>query len=133
MGYTLTREALQEDSIGGKTVWSCRLVVTTDDPVNKPAKALIFQAKDPSDPATRSWFSAVARPADLLMYPEDAPAAGSSGGVQQPYFRLDSVTLVSQNASELERVTAQFVEHLRLLDRNIDSMQNLNTPEVIYP
>ena len=128
--YTLTREDVQEVLVGQRTAWSVRLVVTSSDAETFPPKALVYQAETPGDPDSRGWFTAVASPAQLLEYPEDA-ALALPGELQQPYYRLDHVQLVSRNADSLALLVDDFFEELQLLARNITALNNLGPGQVV--
>ena len=130
MSYTLTKQDLQEILIGEKTAWSLKLTVTSSDAVTYPPKVFVYQAEEVGNPNTRGWFTAVASPAQLLEYPEDA-AVAESGELQQPYYRLDNVQLVSRNTSQLVTLTAQIMEELQLLADNIKALDELEAGEIV--
>lgn len=130
MSYTLTKQDLQETVIAEQTAWSVKLVVTSSDEVLYPPKVFVFQAEDPANPDTRGWFTAVATPAQLLEYPEDAPV-NASGELQQPYYRLDHVQFVSRNTSQLVALTADLMEELQLLADNIRALSLLEDEETV--
>lgn len=136
MSYTLVRSAITTEPVSSKTAWAVQLTVETDDEPARPSKVFVYQAEDPSDPNTRGWFTAVASPAQLEEYPEDAPAAPSSAGsdsvtVQQPYYRLDTVTLISRNASDIETLVDKIQGQLEVLSRNLDAIDSMTLDEEI--
>lgn len=130
MAYTLTRQASDTVQMAQQTAWAVRLVVTSADPVNYPPKVFVFQAEDPSDVNTKAWFTAVASPSQLEEYPEDAPA-GVVEGVQQPYFRLSELTLISRNADDIEKLVDQVFKQLTMLSKNLEALRRLSSEEVI--
>lgn len=130
MGYTLSASSATP-AAAAVTAWSTQLVVISDDPIKYPEKCLVFQAEDPSDPGTRSWFTCVASPAQLQEYPEDEVAPALSGDVQVPYFRLDTVQLIGRNADDIQNLILQFAEELSNLQRNIDALDTLQDPQII--
>lgn len=130
MGYFLHRSQIQAVA-GPQTSWSARLTVTSSDVVLYPPKVFVFQAEDPANPATRGWFTAVASPAQLEEYPEDAPAEVVSGESQQPYYRVDSLQLVTRSADDINNLVADIRLELAQLTRNLDAIRNLQEPETI--
>lgn len=124
MAYTLTRADLQETTVLEKIAWSVKLTVTSSDSAVFPPEVLVYHAADPQDAGAGAWFECVASPAQLLEYPEDEPAQ-NSGGLQQPYFRLDNVQLVARNAVQLEELIAKIFAELDLLSRNIQAINTL--------
>lgn len=131
MGYTVTTSSSSAVEAASTTAWSVQLTVSSDDEAKYPAKCLVFQAKDPSDPATRAWFTNVASPAQLQEYPEDAAVLPLSGDIQVPYFLLDSVQLVGRNPDDIQLLVLQFVEELSNLKRNLDALDILAEEQTI--
>lgn len=131
MGFTLTASPSSEVVLAEKTAWGVQLTVTSDDADKYPPKCLVFQAESPGELNTRSWFTAVASPAQLLEYPEDEPQAPESDGDLLPYFRLDTVQLIGRNPVDLQNLTAQFAEELLLLQRNLDALDVFGGGQVI--
>jgi hypothetical protein len=123
MSYTVTTTSAPAPA-SVQNAWAVKLVVSSDNS-NLPAKALVFQAENPEQQNSRGWFTCVASPRQLLEYPEDQPAA-PEGGVMQPYFRLNEVTLVSGNPDSLSRLVAQIASHLRMLEKNLVAIDQLD-------
>jgi hypothetical protein len=126
--YSLIRENALPVEAMEQTAWSMKLTVASSDEDLAPSKVFVYQAEDPEDPDTRGWFTAVASPAMLLEYPEDTPALSGSDSLQQPYYRLDEVTLVSRSASSLEDLYEQVKEALHNLWANLLAHEELDSP-----
>lgn len=114
-----------------QTAWSVKLTATSEDPEIYPEEIFVYQAEDPDDPETRGWFTAVASPAMLLEYPVGAPAPYGSDNLQQPYYRLSEVTLVSRSADALEALVDQIVEATTNLWANLLAAGELENPVTI--
>lgn len=115
-----------------QTAWSVLLTISSSDELNYPTEIFVYQAETPADPNTRGWFTAVSSPAQLLEYPTDGPAV-SSGDVQQPYYRLNTVELVSRNASDIELLVRQVYEEVDLLYLNLRALGQLEQPVIMLP
>jgi hypothetical protein len=117
--------AFEETEVSERTAWSASVTVSSDDP-DFPTKIMVFQAEDPADPNTRGWFTAIANPAQLEEYPEDAPAPAGEGETMIPFYRTDTVVLVSRNAVDLQRVIDEIREEVTLLEDNIAAIATLS-------
>lgn len=124
MSYTLIRSDLQATPVLEKTAWSVKLTVTSSDNTGFPPAVFVYHAANPKDEGAGAWFECVASPAQLMEYPEGAPAQNSAG-LQQPYFRLDNVQLVARNAVQLEDLIGKIFDELDLLSRNLQAIDNL--------
>lgn len=133
MAYTIITQAPEIVGVAQQTAWSVTVSVRSSDDQAFPPKVLVFQAENPGDAQTRGWFTCVASPSQLLEYPEDLPAAAGSGELQQPYYRLDSVTFVSRNARDLDSLVAQLYEEIDLLYTNLKAQDRLASPEILLP
>lgn len=132
MSYTIIQQAPVEVPVNGRTAWSVTLTVRSSDDLAYPPKVFVFQAEDPANPDTRGWFTAVASPAQLLEYPEDNPAI-DSGEAQQPYYRLDSVALVTRNPGDLDEIIQKVFEEVDFLYRNLKALEVMAEPVIMLP
>jgi len=124
--YTLVQTAPAEVINAPSMAWGMTLTVTSSDLDDYPPEVFVFQAEDFTVNA-RAWFSTVASPADMLEYPLNAPAA-PVGGVQQPYFRKATLTLISRSASDLEALIEEIKGRIVILERNLRSLLTLSPP-----
>lgn len=133
MAYTLTRYEPEDTDVLQQQAYAVRLVITTSDEPNFPAKTLVFHAEQPGVDDSRAWFEAVASPSQLAELPVDEPAAPASGEIQNPFFRLDEVTVIERHPDDLQKFVDDIVEELTLLQANLIDLANMNdTPtEVI--
>ena len=132
VSYTLIQQAPVEQQVAGRTAWSVTVTVRSSNELAWPSKIFVFQAEDPADPLTRGWFTAVASPAQLQEYPEDAPVI-DSGADQQPYYRLDSVEIVTRNPDDITALVEQIYEEADLLYLNLKAMNNLAEATILLP
>lgn len=123
--YSITREVPTESDFLGRVAWAMKLTVASSDPAAFPPEVFVYQIENPADVNSRSWFTAVASPAQLEEYSVATPAPTGPGQLQVPYFRLAVLSLVSRNASDLQLVFNQVVEELSLLRNNLIALRNL--------
>lgn len=122
MGYELTKTSPAENvSVLKQTAFSIRLDVTSDDGSLYPPKVFVMQQPPEGDPS----FCCVASPVQILDYPEDA-AGDPVDGVQQPYFRVSSVTIVSRSPLRLQDFIRRAEEELEILENSMDALNSLN-------
>ncbi len=129
--YQLTRQDIEPTEVFKELAWQIVLTVDSDDNVLLPKEVFVFQIEDGDDPESRSWFTCIASPAQLLEYPVDEPAAPVSGEIWQPYFRKDTLTIVSRSHSALESLYEQIKEELVWLRRNLEAAQELTPGETV--
>lgn len=129
--YQLTRQDIEEVEIVKELAWQIKLTVDSDDHALLPPEVFVFQIENPDDEDSRSWFNCIASPAQLLEYPVDTPAVPESGEIWQPYFRKNTLTIVSRSKSALEELYEQIKEELVWLRRNLEAAENLTPGETI--
>jgi len=123
--YTLTQTTPSRVTVRLATAFSVKLTVTSADAVGFPPKVFVMQqAPDAEDPP---WFNCVASPPQIIDYPEDSPNPPIDG-VQQPYFRVAELTVVTRSPSALEAFIARVQEELQILEENLLALSELDPP-----
>jgi hypothetical protein len=95
------------------------LVATAGQALDMSDKIFVFQDIPDSSPV----FIGVADPVDLLDYPEDEPDLEN----QQPFYRLNTVTLRYRSYEEAQDVQQRIDQDVRDLVR---SLNNVPTQEI---
>lgn len=121
--YDLAQTSPAEVVGAPQTAWGILLEVTSSDAEDYPAEVFVFQVEDFTEDA-RAWFSTVATAADTLEYPVDAPAEPVEG-VQQPYFRKDTLRLVSRSPADLADLVEAIRVRIVILERNLRALLTL--------
>ena len=122
--YTITTYAPVKTAVLDEVAYSMRIAVTSADEDLFPPKVFVFHAEQPSDPDTRAWYEAIASPSQLEELPEDTPEAPGSGDIQNPYFRLNEMTVVERHPSLLQTFLEEVEEELALLHANLDVLND---------
>lgn len=122
MGYTLTKTEPTQELVMTQTAFGMLLTVTSDDGVVYPPKVFVMQI--PIVDGDEPWFNCVASPVQLIDYPVDAPDPPIDG-VQQPYYRVATLKIVSRSPSGLLAFVTRVEEELAILEENLDALQTL--------
>ncbi len=111
-----------------QVAWGVELKVESSDVATFPPEVFVMQVEDLHNPTDGAWFTAVATPRQLEEYPVD-PMEILNSTLQQPYFRTDTITLVSGNASDIDILVGRIYEHLVLLQANLIALTKFENPE----
>lgn len=125
--YHLTRKNSEKVTYGPQIAWAVVLTATSDDVANYPAEVFIMQCKSLVDPTQGAWFTAIATPIQLEEYPTD-PSSLETSALQQPYFRVAEITLVSGNASDIEILVSRISSDILLLEDNLAALISFEAP-----